>query len=305
MDRLTEKQAVTEAKKGAAAADYPALWQQMISEWARPAESDRAWLLYAANYLFRTAGVRWALDPLTLRQRLPSAPEVDVSDLRALDYIVLTHRHADHLDLGLLRRLRDFPARWIVPQFLLDPLRTLDLRRDKLIIPRPLEPLRLGALTLTPFDGLHWEDAPGYPDGRRGVPAMGYLAEFDGKRWLLPGDTRMYEAARLPSFGPVDGLIAHLWLGRGQALSAEPPLMEAFCKFCLDLSPRRIVLAHLDEYGRNASEFWDDSHAERTAVRLHEISPATSISFAAMGESIQLCACPPCSNSFQDFRAYT
>jgi len=81
----------------------------MLSEWQRPEASDRAWLLYPANYLLRTAGIRWAIDPLTLCQRLPIAPEVDVSALAGLDCIVLTHRHADHLDVGLLCCLREFP----------------------------------------------------------------------------------------------------------------------------------------------------------------------------------------------------
>jgi hypothetical protein len=288
MDRFTEKQAEIEAKKAAAAAGYPLLWLRMVSEWTRPVDSDLAWLLYAANYIFLTADVRWVLDPLTLRQRLPAAPEVDISALATLDYVVLTHRHADHLDLELLRRLRDFPARWIVPEGLIDPLRTLNLPREKLTIARPLEPLRLGGLTLTPFDGLHWEAAPDYPDGRRGVPATGYLAEFNGKRWLIPGDTRTYNAAQLPRFGSVDGLFAHLWLGRSSALHEEPLLLNTFCKFCLDLSPSRIILTHLDEFGRNALEFWDDSHAEKAMAALQKISPNVNVSLAHMGEMIHL-----------------
>jgi L-ascorbate metabolism protein UlaG (beta-lactamase superfamily) len=286
--RHTKKGAEVAAKKAAAAAESPALWQRMTSEWARPEASDRAWLLYSANYLFRTAGVRWTLDPLTLRQRLPSAPKVDASPLVELDYIVLTHRHADHLDLELLRRLRDFPARWVVPGFLLDALRILDLPAEKLLIPRPLQPLQLGALTLTPFEGLHWESAPGYPDGRHGVPAIGYLAEFNGKRWLLPGDTRTYAAAQLPAFGPLDGLFAHLWLGRGKALAEEPPLLDAFCRFCLDLSPRRMIITHLDEFGRDADELWDMLHARKIIRRLQEMNGFANCALARTGDGITL-----------------
>ena len=105
--------------------------------------------------------------------------------------------------------------------------------------------------------------APDYPDGRRGPPVMGYLAEFNGKRWLIPGDTRKDDANQLPSFGAVDGLFAHLWFGRSCALHSEPPLSDAFCQFCLDLSPRRILLTHLNEYGRDANEFWDLQHARK------------------------------------------
>jgi len=80
----------------------------MIAEWRLPGGEDRAWLMYSANYLLRIGDVRCAIDPLRLKNRLPQAPEMDIaSDLQALSFGLLTHRHADHLDLGLLYRLRD------------------------------------------------------------------------------------------------------------------------------------------------------------------------------------------------------
>jgi L-ascorbate metabolism protein UlaG (beta-lactamase superfamily) len=288
MDRFTEKQAEIDAKKTAAVASYPPLWLQMTSEWQSPDENDRAWLLYSANYLLSTAGVRWALDPLTLRQRVPSAPPVDVSALAALDYVVLTHRHADHLDMELLLLLRDFPALWVVPEFLLESLGILNLPGEKVLVPHPLEPLHLGSLTLTPFNGLHWEMLPDHPDGRRGVPAGGYLAEFNGKRWLFPGDTRTYDASMLPDFAPLDGLVVPLWLGRGQALHEQPPLMNAFCRFCIDLCPKQVVITHLEEFGRDAHDYWEEMHAKKVKVCLQKINPRVDVSIVQMGHKILL-----------------
>ncbi len=40
-------------------------------------------------------------------------------DLKDLDFVLLTHRHKDHLDLGLLRALRHLPIRWVVPEAIL------------------------------------------------------------------------------------------------------------------------------------------------------------------------------------------
>jgi len=288
MTRSTEKQAEFDSKKISAAAGYPALWWRILSEWQRPEASDRAWLLYSANYLLRTAGIRWALDPLTLNQRLPSAPEVDISPLAALDYIVLTHRHADHLDLDLLRRLREFPIRWIIPEFLLEHLTALDLPPESVSIPQPLEPIPAGGLTLTPFDGLHWEADPSCPDGQRGVPALGYLAEFSGKRWLFPGDTRTYDASSLLRFRPVDGLVVHLWLGRGNALDDQYPLLESFGRFCLDLRPKRIIVTHLNEFGRPADEIWDAGHFQLVKEWVEEQSPCVVLDSVGMGENINL-----------------
>ncbi len=277
-----------EELKSRLGAAFPARWHRMIVEWARQDTSDRAWLMYSANYLFRTAGVRWALDPLSMRQRLPTAPRVDLSALVILDYVVLTHRHADHLDLNLLTRLCDFPAQWIVPEFLLDSVRTIDRPHKPVIVARPMEPLRLGGLTLTPFEGNHWETSPGYPQDLRGLPAMGYLAEFNGRRWLLPGDTRTYDTSKLPDFGQVDGLMAHIWLGRSQALKEQPALLEDFCRYCLAAHADRVVITHLQEVGRRLEEFWDVQHYNMVKKRLLELQPLLPVASALMGDSIDL-----------------
>jgi hypothetical protein len=286
MDQFTEKQNKIVASKAVVAKNFPSLWQGMISKWARQDINDRVWMLYSANYLFCTSGVRWVIDPLTLRQRVPTAPDVDVSPFAALDYVVLTHRHADHLDLRLLKRMLAFPARWIVPEFMLNLILPLNPTPEKLIIPQPLMPLHLGKLTLIPFDGLHWETDPEFPDGRRGVPAMGYLAEFNDKRWLLPGDVRRYDPDRLPALDSLDGIFAHVWLGRGCALKDKLPLLESFCKFIFTLSPRRVVLSHLDELGRNANEYWDISHATLVRDELRHINPLLDVQIALMGNEL-------------------
>src|SRR5512140_3163064 len=90
MDPSTEFQ----ARRAEVSAAYPVLWKRMIREWKSPGPENRAWLMYSANYLFRTGDIRWAIDPLTLNHRLPSAPEVNASqDLQTLSFVLLTHRH--------------------------------------------------------------------------------------------------------------------------------------------------------------------------------------------------------------------
>jgi L-ascorbate metabolism protein UlaG (beta-lactamase superfamily) len=267
---------------------YTTLWDELISEWLLPQQHDRAWLIYSANYLFHTAGVRWVMDPVTLHHRLPSAPEVDISTLCNLDYIVLTHEHKDHLDLDLLFRLKDYPARWVVPLHLRGQLQSLEVPDGKMIITEPGKTLDLGSLALTAFNGLHWEYSSNYPDGRHGVPATGYLLEFNQRRWLIPGDTRTYESARLPAFGKVDGLIAHLWLGRGQALHDDPSMLEAFCQFHQALQAGRIVITHLNEWGRPSTDRWDERHALAALNWFKDQVPGLPVSYAGIGECIDL-----------------
>jgi L-ascorbate metabolism protein UlaG (beta-lactamase superfamily) len=269
-------------------ARYPALWEKIVAEWRSAGPADRAWLTYAANYLFRTGGVRWALDPLTFAWRLKgAAPEVEVAALGEAAFILLTHRHADHLDLDLLSALRSFPLCWVVPESLL-PLVTGPggLPREKILVPAPLQPLELPGVRITPFDGLHWQT--GADGARQGVPALGYLAEFAGQRWLFPGDTRTYDASQLPDFGPLDGLVAHLWLGGGAARQEPPPLVDEFCRFCLDLRPGRVVLTHLQEFGRGADDFWDEAHLAAVQTKFQALAPALPVQAVFTGDSFGL-----------------
>ncbi|HEY5269486.1 MAG TPA: MBL fold metallo-hydrolase [Anaerolineales bacterium] len=290
MDRFAEKQAHIDQRRDETAARTPAIWDKLIAEWNSPGSEDRVWLMYSANYLFRTQGVRWAMDPLALNSRLPQAPAMDVArDLKDLDFILLTHRHGDHLDFGLLRLLRHLPIWWVVPEaILLLVQRQAGLPAKQILVPKPLQPIELCGLRITPFDGLHWEAAPDYPAGRRGVPATGYLVEMGGKRWLFPGDTRTYDFTRLPIFGPLDVLFAHLWLGRGAAFLLHPPLLELFCRFCLALQPRRLILTHLEEWGRRASDFWDIEHAKQVVSVLKKRASFLPIEVACIGDEILL-----------------
>ena len=288
MDRFSEKQEQINKHRLEAIQLYPALWSNLIAEWSTPDPQDRVWLTYSANYLFRTNNVRWAIDPLTLHWRIEAAPNVDVAhDLSSLSFVLLTHGHKDHLDLDVLFALRDLPITWVVPEFLLARVtQQAGLRRENIVVPSALTPIELEVIRILPFDGLHWETLS---DGNfKGVPAMGYLIECNGKRWLFPGDTRTYTASQLPTFDPVDVAFAHLWLGRGSALMNEPPLLDAFCRFFLDLKPSRLILTHLTELGRDADDYWDASHAERVSSRFKQLEPNISVLPALLGENILL-----------------
>ena len=287
-ERRAERQAQIEGCQAEAAAAYPSQWLKMTGEW-RQAGDDRAWLVYAANYLFRTGGVRWALDPLSLRQRVRWAPEANLNRLSGLSFVLLTHRHADHLDYPLIRSLRQHPIRWVIPEAILPlVLERCGLPESQVIIPHPLEALQIEGMRITPFEGLHWERAAVDGGAARGVATLGYLVEWAGKRWLFPGDVRDYDLQKLPDFGQLDGAFAHLWLGRGGALLDQPPLLEPFCAFYAGLPAQRLVVAHLHELGRQAEDYWDDEHYAQVAARLRQLAPERTVQAARMGESLVL-----------------
>jgi hypothetical protein len=225
---------------------YPSLLSEMLESWARPSVGCRVSLMHAANYLFATRGVRWAVDPLLPDSILPDFPErPQPVRLDGLSFVLLTHAHSDHLDHALLADLRDRAVRFVIPEHMREEvIESAGLRDGQVIIARPAQRLELHGIGILPFAGLHWRDDP---DARRGTDATGYLVEVGGRRWLFPGDVRDYDAGAVARFAPVDTLYAHLWLGRGRALEPEPPELDAFCEFMRATEPGRVVLTHLYE----------------------------------------------------------
>jgi len=287
MDRLTEKQVQIRQYRDELVSRYPALWQNIINEWKSPGP-DRAWLMYSANYLFRTGDVCWALDPLKLNWRLRnSAPGVDISVLRDLSFILLTHRHEDHLDLDLISALKNLSICWVVPEAILSQvLEQGGIQSKRIIVPKPLQPIKLHGIRVTPFVGLHWETLP---DGTfKGIPEIAYLVKFTDKRWLFPGDTRNYDASQLPDFGCLDGVFAHIRIGRGCAFIEPPLLLELFCNFFASHRSTRIVLTHLMEFRRDADDYWDVSHAQ-TAISFFQTDHRhIEVSYATIGQKVFL-----------------
>lgn len=119
-----------------ARADYPKNWKRMIFEW-KSSQKDRFWLTYSANYILNTAGVKWAIDPYSLFTRIGGVGQPDFSeDFRSLQLVVLTHSHSDHLDLNLIAALRELPILWVIPEFLLEKIKTaVDLPTDRIMVP--------------------------------------------------------------------------------------------------------------------------------------------------------------------------
>lgn len=269
-------------------AEYLGRWQDMLEAWRDPPRDCMVWLMYAANYLFATRGVRWALDPFRptrLLRDLPAA--VPCEPLKDLAFVLLTHNHSDHCDWGLLAELSGTDALVVVPEHLLDVLvRQAPLPERQIVTARAGQPLVIRGIRVEPFGGWHWEERA---DGRRiGVDSTGYLVECDSRRWLFPGDVRSYSPDALRPFAPIDTLFAHVWLGRGCAEQDAPPLVDAFCDFMLGCAPRSVVLAHLYEFSRSSEDLWHQRHLEMIRQRWRARGLDTPLRVPAVGEGMAL-----------------
>ncbi len=199
-----------------------------------------------------------------------------------MEMVILSHEHNDHLDLDLIRILQDLPLCWVIPEFMLEKITAQSgISKEKIIIPRPGMPITFKNITLTPFDSLHI-------NGDRGVPEMGYLAEFNGKRWLFPGDIRRYDAGDLPQFGNLDGVFAHLWLGKSCALLENPPQIEEFQTFFSRLNPKKLVVTHMQEIGREKEDLWELRHYTQVQGKFRQSASKIDLQPALTGQKVNL-----------------
>ncbi|MHB8089451.1 MAG: MBL fold metallo-hydrolase [Anaerolineaceae bacterium] len=263
--------------------EYSDQWDKVLKDWNSLKLTDAAWLTYAANYLLFTGGTRWAIDPLSMSTRIAGIQKPDfANDLKNLEFVVLSHAHNDHLDLTLIDAIAHLPIKWIIPQHMLEKvLEKTHIDKLNIIVPENGKSLTIGSVTLTPFDSLHFH-------ARGGIEETGYLVEFNNKRWLFPGDIRNYDSSKLPYFEKLDGIFAHLWLGKGHAKDKRPPCLEDFVKFYAALSPARLVITHLDEFGRAEDELWDDKHYMLVSKEIHAAAPSISVKMAKMGMKVVL-----------------
>jgi hypothetical protein len=295
MDKEVQTQKEIDIRRNQTLKTYPQLWKRMIAEWRQPGQQDCAWLMYSANYLFRTENIRWALDPYTLRSRLPGAADVPVEqDLSHLDFVLLSHRHADHLDLDLIRRLIQFPIHWVIPKaiqpYVLD---NTGLSIEKVVTPHAEQSFSIQGVEILPFDSMHWEWEPettqrSASNASKGLPETGYRVMLNGKSWLFPGDIRTYDPFLLPSLGFIDAVFAHLWWGRGNALTENPKMINQFCRFYLHLKSKRIIVTHLYELGRAVKSLWTEGHYSLAQKQFQKLSPSTQVEMAVIGDKILL-----------------
>jgi ribonuclease BN (tRNA processing enzyme) len=274
---------VIEKKIAIARTEYFALWSRIIEEWRTSQTGDITWLTYAANYLFCTGGVRWALDPYSLSTRVNGVVQPHFAeDLDKLELVMLSHAHNDHIDINLINALAHLPIFWIIPGHMLEMISTkTTLRREQIAVPVSGSPIEFHNLQITPFDGLHFLN-------HGGIPETGYLFEFNHKKWLFPGDIRNFDNDKLPEFNNLNGVFAHLWLGKAKALESNPPLLEEFCTFFCNLSPARLVISHLNEFGRDPSELWNEYHYELVRQKMSYLCPNVIPEMAIMGKSVKL-----------------
>jgi len=86
----------------------------------------------------------------------------------------------------------------------------------------------------------------------------------------------------------LDGVLAHCWLGRGRALEPDGAILSQFCNFYHSLDAARVIVTHLQDYGRGPHDFWGLEHYRMIEIHYNQLMTGTDISYALMGDKIPL-----------------
>jgi L-ascorbate metabolism protein UlaG (beta-lactamase superfamily) len=234
-----------------------------------------------ATTLIELDGVVLLTDPL-LRTRIGHVRRIvpPPAALPALDAILVSHAHRDHLDLPSLRRLPDaVPA--IGP-----PAVAAVLARTgrKVTALAPGETARVGAIEVLAVPARH--------DGRR-VP-VGASQEAIG--FLVTGSARVYFAGDTDLFagmrdlrGDLDAALLPVW-GWGPRLGPGHLDPEGAARAAAMLRPRTAIPVHWGTYASPGAWWRDDPDlpAREFARQAARLAPDVAVTILAPGRSAPL-----------------
>ena len=257
-----------------------------LSVWEQPRQGIWFSLIHSTAFLFQTNGFRWAMD-IAFRNtyRLSRLPSNAATLLKDLELMIISHEHADHFEEKTVRQLAENDTCWIIPDFLVDTALKWGIRRDRIIPAMPGEKIRIGPLTVLPFEGRHYRPVTG-----KGVRAYGYrITAQDVPSLVFPGDTRNFSLDGLPSIPPSDWCFANVWLGDKNGFCEDyGTMLTDYARFMLQFSRQNVIFAHLYECNRKAEDMWRRVHARTIAEVMHEISPDVKTHIPASGDMMHL-----------------
>ena len=251
----------------------------------KPQTGSYVSLMGSSAYLFNTNGYHWAMDLCYRNSRfLAETPARAKEDLGQLKLVILTHAHDDHMEESTIRTLADTEITWLLPEFMVDMVAEMGVRREKMIVVKVGDVQKVGPLTIRVLPGRHYR-----PENHVGLEAVGYvITAEDMPKLAFPGDIRDYRTDTVEELD-ADYCFAHVWL-TDNALDPEKyvPKSKEFAKFMLKMSRRNILLAHLYENAREERVMWQRHHARVAADEIQKCSPKTVVRIPSCGEVLPL-----------------
>ncbi|MEO8606262.1 MAG: MBL fold metallo-hydrolase [Chloroflexota bacterium] len=206
-------------------------------------------------------------------------PPVEPMELTNIDYYLVSHEHADHLDpltAGPVAKASP-NAKFIIPGWCVDMMAEIDVGENRLIVPPSLKPMTLPgtSLKLTAIPSAHYEKEY---DSQKGYRWFGYLIEWNGVTFYHSGDTIIYKGyldilRSLPTADvaiiPVNG---RDWYRETDVDATGNLLPQEAARLAQDAGWGMVIAGHNDLYPNNTIPFGQiadgfATHAPRQAYK--------------------------------------
>jgi L-ascorbate metabolism protein UlaG (beta-lactamase superfamily) len=286
--------------------DFAAIWQRVLAQTARPAPVARLWNVYNEGYLLRGAGERaplLAIDLVRGQERAGHKLEL-LGALPPLAGLLVTHRHGDHMDPEVIRRVLDAGTPVALPGHAWEGLRErlqLTEQPEGVRVVKAGDELALDGFTVRVHEADHRS---------KNVPeSVAYEVGFDGLTVLQAADHRGFDAPGATWPRGADVAILSVWhLPVDDAVKDEggvPGMVgmksdEAWrVRFGWDqrpgvadlaarLAPRQLVLGHLYEMGHEPEKLWRFLDAGLIKEALFAQAPEVQMHMLAPGECLPI-----------------
>lgn len=203
-------------------------------------------LLSPSSYIFKLDDTVVGIDPCLFLYDVDEDAEENLLNLmNKCDAIIVTHKHRDHYDPSILDKISSD-----IPIYCAD---FVGYKRDNTIIINAEDKINIKNLTVEFFDSYHTL-------GNNVVPEIGFQIESRGEKYVFPIDVRDYDKV-YPDFSNVKVLVAHLWLGKQNALNVvNNPYVNKFTYFVKKFNADKVFVSHLYGVHRKIDDMWTETH---------------------------------------------
>ncbi|GAC1375913.1 MAG: MBL fold metallo-hydrolase [Ktedonobacteraceae bacterium] len=123
-----------------------------------PVGAVALWWLGQASFVLRGAGMTLLIDPfLSPHEGREVKPPFLAEDCPAIDYILCTHEHIDHMDLPTLQTImRKLPdTRIVAPRPIVEQITNVGIAPERVVGVQPGEVVNLGGTQIFPVEAVH------------------------------------------------------------------------------------------------------------------------------------------------------